>query len=110
MGLFSFLSKTKTISKADKLAKLAVGDTVYIRFIDPKQMGYSNVDDAFSRFDVDDLKTNSAIGQITKVKQDPVMDLFIIEMTSVKPSGRIRNQMFLETEIIELEFFKKESI
>jgi hypothetical protein len=106
MGFFSKFTKKKA-SVAQLLISAHIGDAVYIKFIDPRQMGYLNLDDAFSRFDSEDIETKTCLGQITRVRHDPTLDMHILDILSVKTSGRQRNQMFLESEIVDIEFFKR---
>jgi hypothetical protein len=108
MGFFSRLKKLKTKTLSEKLLSLTTGDCVLVKFIDPTLMGYVNASDAVSRFDTEDLKTNSLIGQVTWTRRDPVMDSLILEVISLKTNGNLRTQIFIENEITDIILFTKE--
>lgn len=94
-------------SKPLKIDELYPGDTIHINFLDPKKV-YTNSHDINSRFDTQDLKTNSFTGQVLSLKKENLMHLFILEILSVKKNGNIRKYLFFENEITNIELLKRD--
>ncbi len=104
--LFSKRKVPKTI--VEKLQEITLGDTVCVHFIDPKHMGYKNELHALSRFDQEDIDRGKVIGQVTNIRIDPIMDFYVLDITTAKAFGIVRNYVLIQNEIKEIKCFNKE--
>lgn len=105
-SIASLFKKRNKKSIPELVESLVIGDTVSLRFRDPKKMGYLKPEDMYSRFDKEDLVTMKVMGQITNNKYDSVLRERIIELTSIKTNGLRRSYIFLQSEVEEIENFR----